>query len=55
MLEVDIPDTPENRTWLQRYAAEVLIERFEQEAIYLKFYGGDAATATTTVSKRSPR
>lgn len=55
MLEVDVPDTHENRIWLQRYAAEVLIERFEQDAIYLKFYGGDAAMATTTVSKRSLR
>ncbi len=39
LLEVDVPDTARSRSWLRRYAETVLIERFEQEAIYLKFVG----------------
>ena len=39
LLEVDVPDTPENRAWLKAYAREVLRERFQQKAIYLKFVG----------------
>ncbi len=39
LLEVDVPDTARSRSWLRRYAETVLSERFEQEAIYLKFVG----------------
>jgi hypothetical protein len=39
LLEVDVPDTARSRSWLRRYAKTVLIERFEQDAIYLKFVG----------------
>ena len=39
LLEVDVADTPENRAWLKAYAREVLRERFQQKAIYLKFVG----------------
>ncbi len=54
MLEVDVPDTKETRAWLAAYAENVLIERFEQKTIYLKFYGGGAAVTTLTVSKKPP-
>ncbi len=49
MLKVDVPDTEENRSWFQIYAEDVLMERFKQEAIYLKFYGGGAGVTTVTV------
>ena len=39
ILEVDMRDTRENRGWLESYAREVLLERFRQKAIYLKFVG----------------
>ena len=39
LLEVDVPDTARSRSWPRRYAETVLIERFEQDAIYLKFVG----------------
>lgn len=39
LLEVDVPDTLEARTWLRRYARDVLLDRFRQKAIYLKFVG----------------
>jgi len=51
VLEVDIPDTEEARSWFKTYAEKVLMERFEQEAIYLKFYGGGSSVETVTVSK----
>ncbi len=54
MLEVDVPDTRESRSWFEAYAETVLMDRFEQEAIYLKFYGGGAAMETMTVSKKPP-
>jgi len=37
LLEVDVPDTGESRRWLLRYAQDVLIKRFRQKAIYMKF------------------
>jgi hypothetical protein len=37
LLEVDVPDTVESRRWLLKYARDVLIRRFRQEAIYMKF------------------
>ncbi len=52
ILEVDIPDTREARTWIKKYAQEALIERFEQDAIYLKFYGADSAAEAMTVTKK---
>lgn len=39
MLEVDLVDTPENRSWLTAYARDVLMERFQQKAIYVKLVG----------------
>ena len=39
LLEVDVPDTAEARGWLRGYARGVLLVRFRQEAIYLKFIG----------------
>lgn len=38
-IEVDIPDDAAAKDWLARYAREVLIPRFEQEAIYIKIVG----------------
>lgn len=37
LLEVDVPDTPEARAWLRGYARDVLLARFKQTGIYLKF------------------
>jgi hypothetical protein len=39
LLEVDVPDTAEARDWLRGYARGVLLKRFRQKAIYLKFIG----------------
>ena len=39
LTEVDVPDTRESRDWLRMYAGDVLRERFQQKAIYLKFVG----------------
>ncbi len=39
LIEVDVPDTTESREWLRTYARDVLLERFRQKAIYLKFVG----------------
>ena len=39
LIEVDAPDTSESREWLRAYARDVLRERFQQKAIYLKFVG----------------
>ncbi len=37
ILEHDFEDTPENREWLRVYAKDVLLKRFCQKAIYLKY------------------
>ena len=37
LLEVDIPDTLESRAKVRSYARDVLIRRFRQDAICLKF------------------
>lgn len=37
--EVDILDTEENRRWMKSYAKDVLLKRFRQDAIYMKFIG----------------
>lgn len=37
LIEVDVPDTDASRAWLRAYAREVLLGRFQQKAIYLKF------------------
>lgn len=37
LLELDAPDTGETRDWLHAYARDVLLDRFRQKAIYLKF------------------
>jgi hypothetical protein len=39
LLEVDVPDTAEAREWLRGYTRGVLLDRFRQTAIYLKFIG----------------
>jgi len=39
VFEVDIPDTDESRKWIKSYAKDVLLKRFRQDAIYLKFIG----------------
>jgi len=39
LLEVDLVDSPEMRQWFKSYAREVLLERFDQKAIYIKFIG----------------
>ena len=38
-VEVDVPDTATSREWLRKYVKEILLRRFEQEAIYIKFVG----------------
>lgn len=38
-LEVDLVDSPEMRQWFKSYAREVLLARFDQKAIYIKFVG----------------
>lgn len=37
--EVDLLDTEENRRWMKSYAKAVLLKRFRQDAIYLRFIG----------------
>ena len=39
MIEVDIPDSDNARAWLATFTREVLLERFQQRAIYIKFVG----------------
>ncbi len=39
VLEVDVEDGEESIAWLRRYARNVLLQRFEQKAIYLKIIG----------------
>src|SRR6059058_5030870 len=39
-LELDMHDTKENRQWILRYAEKVLLKRFNQEAIYVRFVSG---------------
>ena len=39
ILEVDIPNTEQDKAWLLDYAKKVLLERFEQEAMHIKFVG----------------
>lgn len=36
LLEVDVPDTRESREWLKSYARDILLRRFQQDAIYIK-------------------
>lgn len=40
VLEVDLPNTRTNRNWLKSYAKDVIIGRFRQKAIYMKFVSG---------------
>lgn len=37
ILEFDVVDNKENRDWVINYCKEILLERFKQEAIYVKF------------------
>jgi len=39
LVEVDVPNTADSRAWLRTYAEQILCERFQQKAIYLKFVG----------------
>ncbi len=36
LLEVDVPETRESREWLKSYARNILLHRFQQDAIYIK-------------------
>ncbi len=53
ILEVDIPDTPQSRAWLKSYAREVLLERFRQRAIDIKYVAIERALVTAEVEKVS--
>ena len=37
LMDVVVKDTPDNRAWLRTYAKDVLAERFDQEAICIRF------------------
>jgi hypothetical protein len=52
LVEVDIPDTVEARAWLESYAETVLLKRFRQDAIYLKFVGPVKTTEVTAMRTR---
>ena len=39
LLEIDFVDSPRNRRWVAEYARRVLLRRFRQKAIYVKFIG----------------
>jgi len=46
LLEVDVPDTGESRSWLRRYAQDVLIKRFSPESyIYEVHTSGRKSTS----------
>ena len=51
VLEVDMEDNQANRAWMEDYARRVLIDRFEQDAVYVKFYGGGATVQTVAVAR----
>ena len=38
-VEVDMPDSRRARDWIRRYAREVLLPRFAQQAIYIRLVG----------------
>ena len=50
--EIDVPDTPENRVWFEKWPEDVLLDRFKQDAIYLKFVGGGTAVTTRLVTRK---
>jgi hypothetical protein len=54
-LEIDVPDTPGNRAWFEAWAADVLLDRFQQTAIYVKFIGGGASVTTRLITKEDRR
>lgn len=37
LVEVDVPDEEESRIWLLQYLKNTLLQRFKQEAIYIKW------------------
>lgn len=39
VIEVDIPDDSAAKQWLRNYVHDVLVHRFNQEAIYIKIVG----------------
>jgi hypothetical protein len=49
ILEHDFEDTIENRRWLETYARDVLLERFRQQAIYIKYVRVERAVVTDVV------
>lgn len=54
ILEHDFEDTIENRTWLENYARDVLLERFRQKAIYIKYVRvGRAVVSGVVISKEN--
>ena len=38
-VEVDIPDTRRARQWVRKYARDILLPRFAQQAIYVRLVG----------------
>lgn len=55
LLEVDVPDTAESRGWLRTYARDVLIKRFRQKAMYMKFIHPVETLLVTDVTVLSGR
>jgi len=51
-LEIDVPDTADNRAWFEEWAADVLLDRFQQDAIYVKFVGGGATVTPRLITKK---
>ncbi|HEX9727360.1 MAG TPA: hypothetical protein VGA37_02505 [Gemmatimonadales bacterium] len=47
VLEVDIPEQSAAQRWLREYARDVLLPRFDQKAIYIKFVGPAEVTLVT--------
>lgn len=50
LLVVDMPDTTESCAELESYAEDVLLDRFQQKAIYIT-YVGPVATRLVTIRK----
>ncbi|MBI2264612.1 MAG: hypothetical protein HYU64_05515 [Armatimonadetes bacterium] len=55
LLEVDVPHTTDSQAWLKKYARDVLIKRFRQKAIHMKYIGpvGTIEVRDETVAETS--
>jgi hypothetical protein len=42
---------PDVSGWFEEWAADKLVDRFQQAAIYVKFYGGGASVTTRLITK----